>query len=96
MIETDGRQYVIKLSNGTFTNAFNLVMAKALDNFTVEEANTYSAVLNIAHGLDERAMIYKVIPAILNKEIKLISTPKNVYTTDYGMLKIPARLKHLL
>lgn len=142
MIETDGRQYVIKLSNGTFTNAFTAPLAHVLDNLKPDEAYTYGVFLDIARGVDEKSLLYQVIPAILNGELKLnilfsgwesylkakwkkklgkkkfetlvyfinwkkmaeeaekhsclIPEAETVFKTEYGMLEIPARLKHLL
>lgn len=142
MIETDGRQYVVQLSNGTFANAFTPMMARTLDSLKPDEAYTYGAFLDIARGVDEKALLYKVIPAILNGELKLnmlfsggesylkakwkkklgkkkyetlvyfinwkkmaeeaekhsclIPEAETVFKTDYGMLEVPARLKHLL
>ena len=71
MIETDGKHYVVKLSNGTFAQVFSVPLANVLNNLKPDEADTFSVFLDIAKAVDEGTLLYKVIPAIINEELKL-------------------------
>lgn len=71
MIETDGKHYVVKLSNGTFAQVFTAPLARALDSLKPDEADTFGVFLDIAKSVDEGTLLYKVIPSIINEELKL-------------------------
>ena len=71
MIETDGKHYVVKLSNGTFAQVFTAPLARALDSLKPDEADTFGVFLDIAKSVDEGTLLYKVIPSIINGELKL-------------------------
>lgn len=72
MIETDGKHYVVKLSNGIFTQGFTAPLARALDNLKPDEADTFGVFLDIVKAnVNEETLLYKVIPPILNGELKL-------------------------
>lgn len=71
MIETDGKNYIVKLANGTFAIVFTPQLAQVLDSLNPDEAYTHGAFLNIAKAVDERTLLYKVLPAIFNGELKL-------------------------
>ncbi len=71
MIETDGKHYVVKLSNGTFAQVFTAPLAHVLNNLKPDEADTFGVFLDIAKSVGEGTLLYKVIPSIINGELKL-------------------------
>lgn len=88
MIETDGKVYIIKLSNGMFAQVFTATLARALDRLKPDEADTFSVFLDIVKvAVDEKTLLYKVLPAIFNGEIKLNFSYK---------LEVPEHLSYLL
>lgn len=72
MIETDGKHYVVKLSNGTFAQVFSVPLANVLNNLKPDEADTFGVFLDkVKVNVNENTLLYKVIPPIINGELKL-------------------------
>lgn len=72
MIETDGKHYVVKLSNGTFAQVFSVPLANVLNNLKPDEADTFGVFLDMVKvNVNENTLLYKVIPPIINGELKL-------------------------
>lgn len=72
MIETDGKHYVVKLSNGTFAQVFSVPLANVLNNLKPDEADTFGVFLDkVKVNVNENTLLYKVLPPIINGELKL-------------------------